>query len=126
MQKLNMPAGSTVFLDVEGTPAWNTPAGALIDKINAWAAPVTAAGFVAGLYVGNPQPLSSSELHGLAVYRYWRGQGRCIDKTGALAEPKNGWCMFQMFPSVQCAGMLVDHNIVGHDYRGRVPTMAVL
>jgi hypothetical protein len=118
---LNLPAGVTVWLDVEGQGAFNTPVGELANKINAWADKVAAAGYIPGLYVGVPQPLSSAQLWALHVQRYWRGQGSIRDHANQLAEPTGGWCMTQMWPSAQCGGTLVDFNIVGADYRGRVP-----
>jgi hypothetical protein len=123
---LGYPAGGTVWLDVEGKSAFDTPAGELIAKINAWANAVGGAGYMPGLYVGVPQPLTSAELWQLRVQRYWRGQGSVRDRNNMLAEPAGcGWCMTQMFPSMPWGGVLVDANIVGQDYKGRVPSWAV-
>lgn len=126
MTALGLPAGTSCFLDVEGKPAYNTPPADLTAKINAWADAVSAAGFVAGLYLAPPQPLNSAELYSTRVVRYWKGGGSIRDRNSSLAEPSGcGWCMTQMFPSVTVGGVLVDHNMVGHDYKGRVPAMAV-
>jgi len=125
LRALGVPAGVSVWLDLEGMRAWKSDPKQLIAKIDAWADAVAAGGWMPCLYVGAPQPLTSAELHKLHVVRYWRGQGRCVDRTGALAEPTNGWCMTQMFPSVTRGGVLIDANIVGQDYRGRVPSMLV-
>lgn len=123
---IGLPAGCTVWLDVEGKAAWEMDPATLIGKINAWADAVNAAGFIPGMYAGAPQPLTSKELYNLHVSRYWHGQGRCVDRTGALAEPSGcGWCMWQMFPSVTLAGVNVDMNVIGQDYESRVPTWAV-
>lgn len=120
-----LPAGTTVFLDVEGAGALKVPPGELMGDINAWADAVAAAGYVPGLYVGVPQPLTSDELYQLRVVRYWRGQGSVRDRSNALAEPTGcGWCMTQMWPSQTCAGVLVDFSMVGHDYKGRAPSAA--
>jgi hypothetical protein len=119
-----LPAGATIFLDLEGDTAMSLTNGELVGKINTWADAVSSAGYVPGLYVGVPQPLSSAELWGLRVIRYWRGQGSIRDRQGALAEPIGcGWCVTQMWPSQTIGGMLVDFNMVGEDYRSRVPSL---
>lgn len=119
-----LPAGTSVFLDVEGPDAMAFSFGDLIAKINAWADDVAAAAFVPGLYVGVPQPLTSEQLYGTRVVRYWRGQGSVRDRSNALAEPSAGWCMTQMWPSQMCGGVLVDFDMVGQDYKRRVPNAA--
>lgn len=121
---LGLPSGTSVFLDVEGDTAMGLADGELIGKINGWADAVAGAAYLPGLYVGVPQPLTSAALYGTRVVRYWRGQGSIRDRSGALAEPTCGWCMTQMWPSQTCGGILVDWNIVGQDYHGRVPSAA--
>lgn len=124
---LSIPRGATVFLDMEGTNAFKMDPVELIGKVNAWADGVSAGGYVPGLYVGVPQPLTSDELWKLRVSRYWKGQGSLRDRYNNLAEPTGcGFCMTQMYPSVVRAGVLVDHNIVGQDFKGRTPTMVKL
>lgn len=125
---LGLPAGCTVWLDVEGMAAWKTPPAELIAKINAWADAVKAAGYMPGIYVGAPQPLTGSELYSLRVVRYWLGIGRCVDRNGKDAYPECGWCMRQDWHG-QTSGMLwkdtgvfVDTNGIQCDHRGRLPT----
>jgi hypothetical protein len=122
---LGLPAGCTAFLDLEGQKAWAMDPAELMAKINAWADAVAAGGFMPGLYCGVPQPLTSAELYSVRVVRYWRGQGRITDRTGALAEPNCGWCMTQTYPSAFWAGVWADADFVGQDYSGRVPAWAV-
>ncbi len=119
---LGIPRGATVFLDMEGMAAFKADPPTLIAKVNAWADGIAAAGFIPGLYVGVPQPLTSEELYALRVSRYWRGQGSIRDRHSALAEPTCGWCMTQAYPSVTWGGVLVDVNMVSQDYRARVPS----
>ncbi len=119
---LGLPPGCTVFLDVEGKPAWETSAPDLMRQINTWCNEVAAAGYQPGVYIGVPQPLNSKELYSLRAIRYWKGMGRTVDKTGSLAEPSCGWCVNQMYPSIHWSGVFVDVNIVGQDYKGRLPT----
>src|SRR5205085_2786401 len=87
IKALGLPPGCTVWLDLEGMAAFKTKPAELIAKINAWADAITAAGYMPGLYVGVPQPLTSDELWSLRVKRYWRGQGSIRDRSNALAEP---------------------------------------
>ncbi len=124
-QALGLPPGVTVWLDLEGQSAFKTEPTELIARINAWADAIRAAGFMAGLYVGVPQPLTSAELWSLHVERYWHGQGSVRDRHDALAEPACGWCMTQMFPQHVRDGVLVDDDMIGQDYRGRVPSWAI-
>jgi hypothetical protein len=124
LRALGIPSGVVVWLDLEGMRAFRADPETLIAKIDAWADAIAAAGYVPGLYVGVPQPLTSAELTALHVVRYWRGQGSIRDRHNALAEPGPGWCMVQFYPSVTRGGVLVDANMVGQDYRARVPTWA--
>ncbi len=119
---LGIPPGTSVWLDLEGLKAYHTDPIKLIAMIDAWADSIAEKGWMPCLYVGAPQPLTSGELHALHVVRYWKGQGRCVDRKGALAEPTNGWCMTQMYPSVTRGGVFVDGNMVGQDHKGRVPS----
>lgn len=121
---LGLPPGTSLFLDVEGQDAYTMDPKDLIAKINAWADLVALAGYLPGIYVGSPQPLTSDELTRLHVVRYWRAPARVCDRHGALAEPVPGWCMYQMWPSVHWAGVFVDVDIVGQDFKGRVPVVA--
>jgi hypothetical protein len=130
-QALGLPAGVTVWLDVEGQSAWKTPPLDLMRSINTWAAAVDAAGYEPGIYVGAPQPLSGTELFALKVRRYWLGIGRCVDRTGDDAYPKCGWCMRQDWHGQKNGmlwkdtGVLVDTNAIQCDHLGRLPTWAV-
>jgi hypothetical protein len=125
LKSLGIPAGVSVWLDLEGMKAFKDDPIRLIAKINAWADKIAAGGWMPCLYVGAPQPLTSAELHSLHVVRYWKGQGRCVDRTGHLAEPTNGWCMTQMWPSITVEGVLIDANMIGQDYRTRAPAWVV-
>jgi hypothetical protein len=128
LHALGIPAGTSVFLDLEGMSAFKADPSALISAINTWADGIAAAGFIPCLYVGVPQPLTSDELWGLRVRGYWRGQGSIRDRKNALAEPTGcGWMMTQVFPSrnVGDPAVWVDLNMVGADYKGRTPSWVV-
>lgn len=124
---LGLTPGVTVWLDLEGKRAYDTPASELIAKVNTWATHVRAAGYEAGIYVGSPQPLTSEELWGLKVTKYWNALSREADRFGRLAEPKCGWCMWQMNPSIHWrdTGVYVDVNMIGKDFLGRLPSWVV-
>lgn len=127
LKALSLPTGCTVWLDLEGQKAFDTPALELIAKINAWADAVKAGGYQPGLYVGSPQPLTSEELWALHVTRYWNALSREADRNGKLAEPKCGWSMWQANPSVMWrdTGVFVDVDFIGADFLGRLPTWVV-
>ncbi len=125
LKALGIPAGVTVFLDLEGLAAFKSDPVDLAAKVNAWADAILAAGYVPGLYVGSPQPFTEAELWSLRVKRYWRGQGAIRDRFGKLAEPTGcGWCMTQMWPSHSRGGVWVDSNMAGQDYKARSLTWA--
>jgi hypothetical protein len=121
-QKLGLPAGVTLFLDLEGMKAFHADPVALRSTLDGWARAVVAAGYVAGLYVAPPQPLTSDELYEMPFTRYWKGGGSIRDRYDALAEPRCGWCCVQGYPSVDRGGVLVDANLVTEDFYGRLPT----
>lgn len=128
LRRLGIPPGASVFLDLEGMSAFKTNPPELIAKINAWADGIAGAGYIPCLYVGVPQPLTSTELYALHVKGYWKGQGSIRDRTNALAEPTGcGWMMTQMFPSrnIGDPAVWVDMNMIGADYKGRVPQWVV-
>jgi hypothetical protein len=124
VQALGLPSGATVWLDIEG-PAVFAMGAKVFGLASAWAEPLNAAHYITGAYFGSPQPLTSGEAFMLPVFRYWHGIGSARDRTGALVEPSCGWCMQQAFPSITIGGVSVDANLVGEDFKGRVPTWVV-
>ena len=121
---LGLPPGVTTWLDLEGPGAMKYPPPQLASLIDGWATAIDAAGYEPGLYVGAPQPLTSSELWKLKVRRYWNALSRETDRYGQLAEPKSGYCLNQLYPSVvwRNTGVFVDVNFVGKDFLGRLPS----
>lgn len=114
LEELHVPTGVTVWLDVEGVS--NVAPNELIEQINAWANVIAGAGYQPGLYVGANGVLSAAELYSLQVVRYWRSMS-------LVPEPACGYCLTQLQPTIVLAGVSVDVDVIGHDYRGRLPTM---
>lgn len=129
LKGLGIPLGTTVWLDLEGEKSWRWDAADLQRLINAWAKAISAGGWLPGLYVGSPQPLTGPELARLAVVRYWKAPSLVLDRNGKdWSEPPGvGWCMQQMWPQgvFRDTGVFVDANIIGEDRKGRVPTWCV-
>ena len=121
---LGLPTGCTVWLDIEGQDVYHHPAE-LIASINGWADAVARSGYQPGLYVGSPQPLTSEELYSLKVVRYWDALSEEYDRNGHLARPKCGFCMKQLNPSRDWAGVWSDIDIVEQDFFGRLPSWVV-
>lgn len=118
LQALQIPEGVTVWLDLEGSAG---PARATIDWVNAWSLVVLSAGYQPGLYVGANAGLDSEQLWQLPyVTRYWRSCSK-------VPEPANrGWCIQQLKPWNQKLGpLVVDIDVIEHDYRGDLPTWVI-
>lgn len=139
MEAIGYPEGATCWLDVEGKALYNKyknkpDATPLIGSIDSWADKILEAKWMPGEYAGVPNPLTSEEHWKLHVQRYWKGQGQLRDRFDKLTEPytrmangqvRGGYCNTQMAPSVTWAGHYVDVNVIGGDYLGRVPMVAV-
>ena len=137
LKALKIPAGTTAWLDLEGLTAWKSDPKALMGKLTDWARAIAAEGWIPGLYVGAPQPLTGPELYSLPFTRYWLGIGRCVDRFGKDAYPAPesgapaGWCVYQLWHG-QTAGMMwrntgvfVDTNSIQCDHKGRLPSWVV-
>ena len=125
---LGLPAGCTVWLDLEGMASYNMDPQILIAKINQWAQRVIEGGYQPGLYVGSPQPLTADELYKLKVVRYWKAPSRVIDRNGKTYDgPGCGFCMYQCWPSIMWrdTGVFVDVDFIQQDFQGRLPTWVV-
>lgn len=117
LHALGVPSGIVVWIDAEGMGG--TP-DERIAYINAAADTIIGAGFIPGLYVGAGVGLTSGELFGLHVHRYWKSLSRVVDRNGQLAEPACGWCCVQGFPpNVTVEGVQVDCDEVFEDYAHR-------
>lgn len=119
---LGLPAGCTVWLDLEGKAVYDMRPDKLSGIINAWADAVARGGYQPGLYVGSPQPLTSEELFALHCVRYWDAMSEECDRFGKLARPRCGFCMSQLNPSRDWGGVWSDIDFIGQDFLGRLPS----
>jgi hypothetical protein len=116
MRALGVPAGATCWTDLEGVSS-SAPA----DEVMAWAdargSVIQAAGFDAGLYVGEGGGLTGAQLFSLVFRNYWRSLSDVPTPSPA------GWSLLQLFPTTVVAGVRVDVDAVQKDWKGRLPFM---
>jgi hypothetical protein len=131
-EALALPAGCTVWLDIEGKKVWAMNPQEVIARVNGWADAVIGGGYMPGLYVGSPQPLTGDELYALHVVRYWKAPSRVIDRNGRVWDgPACGFCMYQCWPSKNWPTdtdpnrVFVDVDFIQEDLRGRLPAWVV-
>lgn len=115
LQSAGIPQGCTVWIDLEGT-AGSAPVVAA--WVNARATVIRAAGYDVGLYVGAGDVLNGQQLYSLAqVDRYWRS-------LSAVPTPDTcGWCMMQLYKTIELAGTEIDVDCIQYDFRDRLPLM---
>lgn len=111
---------STILLDAE---AQSDSAATLIARWNAWAAGIQKAGSHAGIYEGEETtPLTGDEYGALLFTAYWKSASEVPLPT--LRGTPIGWLATQLLPAdykLPC-GLVVDVDVLGEDYRGRLPT----
>lgn len=124
---LGIPAGTTVWLDVEGPAIMpdRIPVATLIANIDGWAREVAASGFQPGAYIGSPQPLTGEELYALSVVRYWKAPANVVDRNGVLTQPHCGFCEYQLYDSQMVAGVWSDYDFIQRDLFKRLPSWCV-
>ena len=122
LKSLGVPQGVTVFADLEAVGN-DVAIPSLISQLNTWAAPLSKAGYIPSLYVGQPQPLSGPELAALGVYRYFSSAGIIEDRNGKQwPEPTGcGFCLRQVYPQGDYLGFgyPIDVSLAGEDRKGR-------
>lgn len=123
---LKVPAGVTIWLDVEDEKILAVD---LVSRITRWGNAIKTAGFDPGEYAGAGELLTSGELTALPVDRYAHSCSSVRDRVNLIAEPASGYCFFQGFPPnakirpESTSDLIVDWDVVFEDYRGRLPTM---
>jgi hypothetical protein len=119
LKALGVPEGVLLWIDLEGSGDDATDTAGWVE---ARAAAIVAAGYVAGLYVGSGCVLDGPQLYALgSVTRYWRAY------NAGIPEPDPaGFCQYQLFPGeMTVGGVLVDIDFAQQDYKGRVPIMLI-
>lgn len=77
---VGLPKGLAIYVDVEGV-ASNNPVSDTIAYCNSWAAAITQAGYVPGIYVGANTYLTSAQLGALNFTHYWKS-GSSVPAAG--------------------------------------------
>jgi len=127
LQKLGVPKGVHMFFDLEGVGDGPIPTAArgqanVVAHVSAWAAVVSAAGYIPALYVGAQALLTSAQLYALPVFLYWASASNITDAAENAAVPECNWSVIQGRPvDVMVAGVEADYDSVYQDNKGRLP-----
>jgi hypothetical protein len=89
-----LPAGTSIWLDLEGVKAGTTDT-AVIDYCNAWFAEVAAVGYSTGVYIGAAPGITPDQMYwNLKTTSYWKGGSS--EKSGVPADiPHRGYQLTQ-------------------------------
>jgi len=108
---IGVPAGVTLWCDIEGTNSASSDD--TVEYINAWAAAVTGAKYIPGLYVGPNSGLSASELsHSLSIAHYWKSSSE------VPWVEQRGFQMVQGHRVATSAGICIDPDVSCYDAMG--------
>lgn len=111
-KSVGFPPGVNIWLDLEGV-ATGTSAQTVIDYCNSWYAPVAAAGYVPGIYVGANCILSGSQLYNdLKFQHYWQSL------SNVPSIPTRGYQMVQSLVSQPVNGIGIDQDVTQTDQLG--------
>jgi len=89
-----IPAGVTIFLDLEGVEG-GTPPEDVIGFCNSWFEQLRAVDYVPGIYIGASPVLSADQLYwDLRVQHYWRG-GSSVSAGVPADIPHRGYQLIQ-------------------------------
>jgi hypothetical protein len=108
---IGFPGGVNLWCDLEGVNS-SAQAQDVIDYCRAWYEAVSAAGYVAGLYVGAETLLNGSQLYKLPFRHYWRSQSHVPD------IPNRGYQVIQLGPPLQINGVWADLDVALNDSQG--------
>lgn len=115
VHSIGIPPGPVLWCDLEEVAA-GTTAQAVKDYVSSWAAAVTAAGYVPGLYVGWNIVLTDQELWDLPVKHYWKAYN-CDQFI-----PNRGWQIIQEpEKSLPHTYVIYDPNTIQADNLGGLP-----
>jgi hypothetical protein len=107
---VGLPSGVNVWLDLEGVSK-DSAAVDVIAYVKEWAAQVSVAGYLPGLYVGWANGLTPPQIYDLPVKFYWRAYNFDDD------IPVRGFSMFQHTQQA-LNGITFDPNTVQTDKLG--------
>ncbi len=113
-QAVGYPKGSQVFVDIEGNNIAGTSRAAQIQWVQTWAKQVTAAGYIAGAYVGQPQELLATDFNETSmpdVSVFWQSQ------SSSAPDPLQGYVVKQSLPITAC-GYGLDPDVISTDTYG--------
>ncbi len=117
---LGIPAGVTLWCDLEWNGAAPSSDADVLAYLNAWAKPIVEAGYRPGLYVGPNVPLTGEQLfHDLPQFRhYWKAASKVpwVEKRG-----------FQVMQSLRLKtnDVDVDADVIVYDAKGDRPFWVV-
>lgn len=113
--EIGCPQGATIWVDLEGV-ASDCTAVDIAGFCNHWTAAVRKAAYDAGVYVGVPSGLNSSQLYRLlSVQKYWRSLS-----GSTPAVDVRGYQIFQSFGGT-LAGIDYDKDVIKKDALGGLP-----
>jgi len=110
-ETVGFPDRVSLWCDLEGVNS-SAQAQDVIDYCEAWYEAVSAAGYIAGLYVGAEGLLNGRQLYDLSFQHYWRSQSQVPD------IPHRGYQVIQFGPSVQINGVRIDLDVALNDSQG--------
>lgn len=111
-QAIGFPKDVNLWMDLEGI-ANGWPSQATIDHCNTWFDVVDSAGYVPGIYVGEPVNLTGEQLFSsLKFEHYWRSLSASTPDV-----PTRGYQMLQS-ASAPVAGVDIDANLTQRDLLG--------
>lgn len=100
---IGLPKGIVVWCDLEGVSTTST-SGDAAAYANNWAAAVSAAGYLPGLYVGYDSRLTADQLGSLSFQHFWKSLSDVPSPTG------RGYQLFQSANSQH-----VDNDVTKND-----------
>jgi hypothetical protein len=110
------PKGSQVFVDIEDNNYPGSTRAGQMKWTQTWAQTVVAAGYVVGVYVGQPNVMTTADFNEVnlpAVSVYWRSQSSSAPTT------LQGYVARQSLPvTSSCSGYQLDPDVVGTDAYG--------
>ena len=116
-RSVGYPQGAQVFLNLENNLTDGTSPvsrATMIQWVQNWAAAVTAAGYSAGVYVGVPQSLTSTDLESSLtnVGVFWRSA------SGTAPQTSRGYVLRQPSISLSACGVTIDADTSAADAHG--------